>query len=502
MNSHTNQESAFSRLRVMLWPIESSEYKKFLPMTIMMFCILLNFSTLRSVKDGFVLAHIGSEAISFLKMYIVLPSSIIAVIVYMKLCNIMSSRNVFYTITSFFVGYITIFTFVLYPNPELVHPDPEFIEGLATQFPNFKWFFRILGKWSYATFYTIAELWGGMMINLLFWQFANQITPTEQAKRFYPMFPFLGNFGLIATGGFIGYFLGEGASEVDLKLTPILIVTIISGCMILLSYRWINNHVLTDPRHYDPDNAGTPNKKKSKVKLSIMESIKFIMSSKYIGLITIMVLSYGMSINLVEGVWKDRIKKLYVTQDEITKFMGNFQMMQGALTIVITIIGSNILRRCSWAFSASLTPLMILVTGLGFFGFIFFNDPINALLSTFMAVQPLYLAVMFGTIQNLLSKATKYTLFDSTKEMAYIPLDQELKTKGKAAVDVIGGRMAKSGGAVVQSTVFILFPNIGFNEAFPFFAAIFFGIVIAWLYATRALAVQYQKITSEQEKDA
>ena len=67
-----------------------------------------------------------------------------------------------------------------------------------------------------------------------------------------------------------------------------------------------------------------------------------------------------------------------------------------------------------------------------------------------MNMTPLYLAVLLGAAQNIFSKSAKYSLFDPCKETAYIPLDDELRTKGKAAIDVVWNPLGKFGGAFIR----------------------------------------------------
>lgn len=488
--SNISDTSTMSKITNVLWPISWHENKKFLPMAAMMFFILFNYSMLRSVKDGFIVTEIGAEAIGFLKTYVVLPSAIIAMIIYSKLCNVFSQQKVFHIIAGFFAVYLAVFAFFIYPDPSLSHPDPSIIERLSHEFPNFKWFIRIVGNWGLASFYAISELWGSMMMGLLFWQFANQITKTEEAKRFYSMFGLIGNFSLPLTAFVLATFLGENAIDhFELKFTPVLLIAIANTLIVMAIYQWIQNNVLPDPTLYTPE----PKAKKKKVKLSLVESFKLIFSSKYLGLIAVLILGYGISVILVEGVWKSQVKILYPTKEAYTAYMGQFQGYMGVGAIIFMLIGSNILRSVKWTTAAALTPLMMLLTGAIFFLLVCFKDEVSMHLGGILACSPLTLAVMVGMIQNVLSKSTKYSLFDSTKEMTYIPLDDELKTKGKAAVDVVGGRLGKSGGGIIQSTLFMLMPSLTFIEAIPYFAVIFFFIVLIWLYAVKALGTEYGK---------
>ncbi|MDX1916597.1 MAG: Npt1/Npt2 family nucleotide transporter [Rickettsiaceae bacterium] len=499
MQDAATKSSSLDNLRKIIWPIERGEIKKFLPMAMMMFLILFNYSMLRSIKDGFVVTHIGPEALSFLKLYVVLPSAIIAMIIYAKLCNIMSQASVFYTIVGFFATYLSIFAYFLYPDPDSYHPHAHQIEELVELYPSLKWFIKIIGKWTYASFYTIAELWGSIITSLLFWQFANQITKTNEAKRFYSMFGLLGNFGLILTGYVLGTSLGEDAadSSKNMGFEFVLSISVVATILLGIVYWWMQTYVLTDPKYYNPEEGKSGGGKKKKAKLGLYDSAKLIFSSRYLGYIAVLVFAYGVSINLVEGVWKAKIKLLYPTAESYTAFMGQFQFWQGIGAILFMLIGSNILRYFSWRVAAQLTPIMVLVTGIAFFMFVIFDQQISLLAAGLITSSPLVLGVTIGTIQNVLSKSVKYSLFDSTKEMAYIPLDDELKTKGKAAVDVVGGRLGKSGGGFIQSTTFMLF-GVDFATATPYFGGIFVLIVIMWIYAVEGLNKEYKKITDEK----
>lgn len=112
---------------------------------------------------------------------------------------------------------------------------------------------------------------------------------------------------------------------------------------------------------------------------------------------------------------------------------------------------------------------------------------------------PLMMAVMIGAAQNILSKAAKYSLFDPCKESAYIPLDSESKTKGKAAVEVIGGPLGKSGGSFLQQFLIGIFGNL--NKCTPYLGASLGIIIGAWIYAASQLNVLLDTLIKKQKSD-
>ena len=245
--------------------------------------------------------------------------------------------------------------------------------------------------------------------------------------------------------------------------------------------------------------------KKKKAKLSMAESFKYILQSPYLGLIAMLVLAYGVSINLFEGIWKGQIKIAYPTEVEFNRVMGGLSTVTGIIAVLLMVVGSNLLRAVSWRTCALITPVVLIMGTLIFFGVIYYNNSllpegikiVDAISQGAISRELIVFAVMLGLFVNAFGKAVKYSLFDPTKEMAYIPLDPELKVKGKAAVDVIGGRGGKSAGAYIQMGLLTVFSGSALYQLVPIIAPIALGVVFLWILSVFRLSKRFRKLTDK-----
>ena len=401
--------------------------KKLLPLGAMLFCILFNYTILRDTKDVLVVTAPGSgaEIIPFLKTYVNLPSAIAFTVAYSSLCNKMSSDKVFFIVMTAFLGFFGAFATVIYPNIHLLHPN-AFCDVLQAALPVFFTpVVAILRNWTYALFYTLANLWGSVVVSLLFWGFSNEITTVDEAKKYYPLFGLMANVALIFSGQYVKYVsnlrvgLAPGADlwGNSLKLLMGAVVAVGAGIMGLMAY--MQKYVLTDPACVDPNKEAK--RKKTKTKMSMGESAKFLANSPYIRDLATLVIGYGMAINIVEVTWKSKLKAAFPDPNAYSAFMGNFSTATGIVTLLMMFGGRIIFKKFGWGVASLITPVTLLTTGAAFFSLSLFPGffaPITAKLGT----TPLMLAVVIGAIQNILSKGAKYSLFDPCKEMAYIPL--------------------------------------------------------------------------------
>jgi AAA family ATP:ADP antiporter len=500
------QKAEFGRWRSFFWPVHNYELKKLLPMFFLFFFINFNYTILRDTKDALIVTAPGSgaEAIPFLKVWGVLPFAILFMIGYAKLSNVLSKTKLFYTTITAFIAFFAIFALVMYPCKDLLHPTaaadslqaflPKGLSGLVALFRN----------WTYALFYIMSELWGSVAISLLFWGFANDITRVSESKRFYAMFGLGANVAMLFSGPAIIYFsdirskLPAGVDAWGVSLNYMLSMVVVSGLIIMGIYWWINKNVLTDVRFYD--STDVKKTKKEKPKMSLGESFKYLARSKYIGCLAILVIGYGIAINLVEVTWKGQLKLQYPNPNDYSAFMGYFSTITGTVTILMMLfVGGNVIRKFGWTKAALITPVVLLVTGAGFFAFVIFRESLVGAIA-YLGTTPLMLAVIFGTAQNIMSKSSKYSLFDPTKEMAYIPLDQESKVKGKAAIDVVGARLGKSGGSLVQQGLILACGSLA--AITPYVAGILFLIIFAWIGASKSLGKQFSALNAEKEQQA
>jgi AAA family ATP:ADP antiporter len=416
-----------------------------------------------------------------------LPAATAFIALYSKLSNVLGKKALFYTTCIPFFTFFALFDLFLYPNIAFLHPSlaavEAFLPGNAAT-GGMGVLAKIIANWTSALFYIMAEIYSSVSVGLLFWQYANDNVSIDQAKRFYPLFAQMSGLAPVLAGQYVVRYASK-ADNFGTSMHRMTAAVTFAGVMICIFYHLSTKFLeRTEPAITEVLSTTDKDKPQKKKKPTMGESAKFLASSQYLRLIAALVLGYGLSINFTEIMWKSLVKKQYPNALDYQRFMGNFSSAVGLSTVIVIFFGVHVIRILGWRVGALATPCIMAALAVPFFACIFMGLDSPAGLSA---------AVALGTLQSLLSKTSKYALFDPTTQMAYIPLDAESKVKGKAAIDVLGSRIGKSGGSLIQQGLVFCFGNI--LNAAPVVGVIYYSVLFGWIGAASKLSTLFHAQT-------
>ena len=264
----------------------------------------------------------------------------------------------------FFIGFFVIYALFLHPNCEALNLD-GFADSMQKVLPSgAKGFIAIFRYWSASIFYIMAESWSIIMYSVILWGFANDVTSVKEARRFYALFGIgvnsagilAGKFGELLTG-FIQKINLEhknilsifGKTLWDQELTIFIISMIFCTILAMALYRYlhikvINKEILLKSNLNSSSNEKKTSFKKPKIKMSLRKNILFVLRSRYLIYIAVIVLSYNIMINFTEVLWKSQLKELFPDKHDYTQYMSKVTFYIGLIATFASFFSTKIVR--------------------------------------------------------------------------------------------------------------------------------------------------------------
>ena len=245
-----SSDQFIGKVKSILWPIHKNELRKFIPMMSLFFLISLVYNMLRPVKSGMTVAtqNSGAEIIAYLKVYAVLPGAFLFTFIYTKLLSRFDREKVFYMMISIFIAFYIAYVLFLYPNTDTIMLSDTAI-WLENVLPTgFAGLINMLKYWHHSLFYASVELWGTVVLSMLFWGFANEVNTVGEATRFYAILSMTANFTAMLSS-VIGKYIWEtdfsavfvsSVSRNELSLDLNIAIVVVIAILIMALFRWMN----------------------------------------------------------------------------------------------------------------------------------------------------------------------------------------------------------------------------------------------------------------------
>lgn len=491
-----------------------------------------------SLKDSLVITAVGGgiEVLPYLSVYGVLPFSVLFLLAYSWGTQRFSRERLFNVIICIFLAFYLAFAFA-YPRHEVLHFS-GWADGFASVLPaGLSGLVGMVRNWMFTLFYCFSELWGDVVLSLLFWGLANETTSIEDAPLLYPLFGVGANIAQTVAGRSLRVF--SDVSGVSMSYTAQLQITIgvcvIIGCIIIALHAYISKTFPRNPKgstaarmameraerqsgintakHVDVEatvkgmnycdikehqsndqknGAGAVVDASRQSAQSLSDAWAFLRRSPQIRCLAVMAVAQGITTRLLEVSWKHYLHKLHSTPAAYAAFLGDTAMWTGIVTGALMFVSPLLFDRIGWRGVASATPNFMMWGGTLFFvGCIMYNViASSSAAALFTGTITLQALVISGAIMQVFSRGAKFSLFKPAEEMVYIGLDDESRSKGKAAIDVVGAQSGKSVGSILQQALLIMTGG-SLGGILPVLAIFYVAMLHQWNGAVTDLAEHY-----------
>ena len=486
--------NVLQKIRSWLIPVSWSEINQALPLFALFFLSSFIYNLLRPLKISLIIKapNAGADVIPFLKVWAVLPISIFFAYLYAKLSNKFTRAQVFYALIGIFLGFFLLFV-LLYPLraqlelttfADFLEPRlPKGLHGLVT----------IIRYWLLSLFYVMAELWANIILTVLCWGFVNECISIEKAKKFYALIAvsadsagiFSGQFGNLIKVNSFNAAIPYGNTAWEQTIIVNLICVLLVGSIIIVLYKRLNSAQNPLFSHTNC-NASSTIPTTPKLKMSLLKCLQYTASSPYMLSIATVVVSYYMAYNLFDVIWSDQLQHSFANAASLNTYLNKLTSLTGILAASIAFfVSGNVIRNLGWRTAALITPIVMLITSLAFFGSILFkNHWLVTNICTVVGTIPNTI-ILCGTLQYCFCRASKYTVFDSTKEMAFIPLPAQQQRQGKVVIDTIVSRFGKTGSSIILQGLLLACGTL--TAATSYIAFIILAIIPLWILAVNIL---------------
>lgn len=481
--------------------IADIESKKFWIMSSTFTLMGLIYSIARELKDAFVIERQDPSSIQFLKVFGILPAAgFTAAFISKQLMN-KTNLKIIKGFIQVFIGYFAIFGI-------LIIPFRKFLEGnLMTTLDLFsdkkmKFFglHYILGpvmslwSWTSTLNFIMSEIWGTTVFILLFMSVANDVCPFNQFVRFVPLFYIGSNIGLCGSGIIcfsFTHFTKSGSYKFKEISTMILISGLAFLCLIvyflILS---LEKYLINDP--YPSEKSEI----KKKIKMTVMDSLKIIISTPLCYAICTTVLGYNICTNIIEACYKAAIAKyadsINLPRGEIAMFYNSLLQFSTGLIVIILLCTSfkKSIKILGWRFVGLITPICAIISSILVFSLATYNsfksnttpDFMNGFLSFICpkGSENLKFELYIGIFSVATLKIFKYAAFDIAKEIFSMKIPKEYRARYKGVYDGFCGKFGKAGGSLYSLLALGIFQVEDCRAAGAF--GIIFSILICFVW--------------------